>query len=56
VHGQPAQVLRDASASADLVLIARRRHAFPVGHLGGTARALLRESLAPVMVLPPAEE
>ena len=55
VHGQPAQVLRDASASADLMLIARRRHAFPVGHLGGTARALLRESLAPVMVVPPAE-
>ena len=56
VHGQPAQVLRDASASAGLMVIARRRHAFPVGHLGGTARALLRESLAPVMVLPPAED
>ena len=55
VHGQPAQVLRDASVSAGLMVIARRRHAFPVGHLGGTARALLRESLAPGMVLPPAE-
>lgn len=55
VHGQPAQVLRDASVGAALMVIARRRHTFPVGHLGGTARALLRESLAPVMVLPPAE-
>jgi nucleotide-binding universal stress UspA family protein len=49
-------VLRDASVGAELMVIARRRHAFPVGHLGGTARALLRESLAPVMVLPPAED
>ena len=53
VHGQAAWVLREASEEADLMLLARRRHLFPVGHLGGTLRALLRHSRCPVAVLPP---
>lgn len=54
VHGQPARVLREASAEAELLLIARRSHGFPFGYIGGTGRALLREALCPVEVVPPA--
>lgn len=53
-HGHAAKAIIDASAHADLLLLARRPHAWPVGHLGGTARAVLRESKCPVEVLPPA--
>lgn len=53
-HAHPARAIIDASAHADLVLLARRPHAFPTGRLGGTARAVLRESTCPVEVLPPA--
>ncbi len=56
LHGQPARVLQRASEEADLLLLARRPHAFPFGHLGGTGRALLRASRCPVEVLPPAAE
>ena len=52
VHGQPAQTLRDASLEADLLMLARRPHRFPGGHLGGTARVLLRESGCPTEVVP----
>lgn len=52
VHGQPARVLQRASEGADLVLLARRRHALTPGHLGGTGRALLRESACPVEIVP----
>lgn len=52
VHGQAARVLRDASADADLVLLTRRMHGFPGGHLGGTGRLLLREAACPVEVVP----
>ena len=55
VHGQAARVLQQESEAADLLLLARRDHLFPRGHLGGTARALLRESSCPVEVVPPAE-
>lgn len=55
-HGQAARVIADAAADADLVIIGRRRHGFPVGRLGGTGRAVLRESLGPVEVLPPGVE
>lgn len=55
-HGQPARVLTDAIAEADLILLARRPHAFPWGHLGGTGRAVLREGTCPIEVLPPAVE
>jgi nucleotide-binding universal stress UspA family protein len=56
VRGQPAWALQQESSSADLLLLARRQHVFPRGHLGGTARALLRESSCPVEVVPPAAE
>lgn len=55
VHGQAAHTLRAASAEADLILLARRAHAFPIGHLGGTARALLHHSRCPVAVVAPAD-
>jgi len=55
VHGQPARILRDASREADLLVLARRQHAFPVGHLGATARTLIRESGCPVVIVPPAD-
>ena len=53
-HGQPARVLQQATEGAELLLLARRPHAFPFGHLGGTGRTLLRVSHCPVEVLPPA--
>lgn len=56
VRGQPAQVLTDASAEADLLAIARRPHGFPLGHFGSTGRATLRETRCPAIVLPPAVE
>ena len=52
-RGQPARVIADASAESDLLVIGRRRHTFPVGRLGSTGRALLRESHCPIEVLPP---
>ena len=55
-RGQAAQVLVGASREADLLLIWRRPRGFPFGHLGGTGRAVLRESHCPVMVMPPATE
>jgi carbamate kinase len=54
-YGQAAHVLRELSADASLLLLARRAHAFPLGHFGSTGRALLRESCCPVEVLPIAE-
>ncbi|WP_445257429.1 universal stress protein [Nocardioides aurantiacus] len=56
VRGQPARALQQESGSADLLLLARRGHVFPHAHLGGTARALLRESSCPVEVVPPADQ
>lgn len=55
-QGQPAQVLADESKGADLLIIGRRGHAFPLRRLGGTGHALLRESSCPVEVVPPAPE
>ena len=53
VHGRAATVLVHAAAEADLLLIARRRHAVPpFGRLGGTAHAVLRSSRTPVEVVP----
>lgn len=54
-YGQPAKVLQELSADADLLVVARRAHAFPVGHFGSTGRALLSESRCPVEVLPVSE-
>ena len=53
-RGQPARMIANASAESDLLVIGRRRHTFPVGRLGSTGRALLRESHCPIEVLPPA--
>jgi nucleotide-binding universal stress UspA family protein len=53
VEGQPAQVLADLCDRVDLLVLARRTRLFPRGHLGGTARALLRELPCPVLVVPP---
>ena len=55
-HGQPAQLLVEASREADLILIARRARWFPIGHLGGTGRTVLRASLCPVEVQPPPKD
>ncbi|MFE6508767.1 universal stress protein [Nocardioides sp. NPDC057767] len=52
-HGQPARVIADAAVNADLLVIGRRRHSFPLGRLGSTGRALIRESRCPVEVQPP---
>ena len=56
VHGQPARVLVDVSSEADMLVISRRPHLLPFGHLGGTGRAILRETRCPTVVLPPAAE
>ncbi|GAA1974609.1 universal stress protein [Nocardioides panacihumi] len=53
VSGQPARVIANASAQADLLLLTRRPLVYSHGHLGGTGRAVLRESRCPVAVLPP---
>lgn len=50
-YGRPAQVLRELSRRADLVLLARPRHDV-LHHLGSTGRSLLRSVLCPVEVLP----
>lgn len=55
-RGQPAKVLVDVSKDADLLVVARRAHGFPFGHLGGTGRAVLRASQCPVEVTPPVAE
>lgn len=55
-RGQPARVLVDASEEASLLVISRRSRGFPFGRLGGTGRAVLRESRCPVMVVPPTAE
>ena len=56
VHGQPARVLADLSSDAAVLMITRRPHGFPFGHLGGTGRAVLRETRCPTVVLPAAVE
>jgi len=56
VHGQPARVLQTASGEAELLLLARRHSGFPMGHLGGTGRALLHQAHCAVEVVPPADE
>jgi nucleotide-binding universal stress UspA family protein len=57
VHGSPAKVLLEASESADVLVVSRRRFAFPpYGHLGGVGHSLLRLSDIPVHVVPYATE
>jgi nucleotide-binding universal stress UspA family protein len=53
-HAQPAHALVEAATGADLLLIERRGGRLPSGfHLGGTARAMLREAPCPIEILPP---
>lgn len=52
IHGQPARVLCHVSEQVDLLVLMRRRHAFPSGYLGSTARAVLRAAKCPVEVVP----
>lgn len=53
-HGDAAQELVSASASADLLVMVRRAHGVPAAmHLGGVARAVLRSAHCPVEVVPP---
>jgi len=53
VESHPALALEKLGERADLLVIARRARLFPRGHLGGTARALLREAPCPILVVPP---
>jgi len=55
-HGQAARVLQLASDESDLLLLERRPHAFPLGHLGATGRAVLHHGWCAVEVLPPASD
>jgi nucleotide-binding universal stress UspA family protein len=57
VHGPAARMLRDLSEGADLLVISRRRLAFPpFGRLGAVGHDLLRLSDVPVHVVPYAAE
>lgn len=53
VHGPAARVLRVLSGSSDLLVLERREHAWHGAHLGRTARALLRASRCPLLIVPP---
>lgn len=52
VHGNPARTLEEVSRSCDLLMLSRRGHILPRGHIGGTARALLHHAACPLMFLP----
>lgn len=52
-HGRPAHVLLEESRDADLLALPRHRApGLLPGYVGGTTRALLRESSVPVLLLP----
>lgn len=53
VEGYPTAILEGFAERIDLLVMARRTHAFPRGHLGGTARHMLHEAPCPVVVVPP---
>ncbi len=53
VHRRAAGALLGASARADRLVIIKPSHGARVHHLGGTARALLRDARCPVEVIPP---
>lgn len=53
VHGRPSAVLDEASATSDLLILERRPHAFVGAHLGRTARALIKSSQCPTVIVPP---
>lgn len=51
-HADPARALLVACRDADLVLLARPAHGAVFGHLGHTARAVLRSPACPIEVIP----
>lgn len=51
-HAQTAYALVEASRRAELLILGRSRHFLGFGHLGGTSRAVLRESSCPVEIDP----
>lgn len=55
VHEHPAAALVSAAEAADLVVVVRRVHGPASAHLGSVARALLRTSSCPVVVVPPTD-
>jgi nucleotide-binding universal stress UspA family protein len=55
VHGQPGNILVEASREADVLVISRPVHGGFVHHLGAAARAVLREASCPVLVVPPGD-
>ncbi|MFD7072801.1 universal stress protein [Nocardioides sp. NPDC059952] len=50
VHAQAAYALVEASRHAGLLILGRGRHLLGLGQLGGTSRAVLRESSCPVEI------
>ncbi|WP_189120998.1 universal stress protein, partial [Nocardioides luteus] len=52
IYAQTAYALVEASHQAELLILGRGRHFFGFGHLGGTSRAVLRESRCPVEIDP----
>lgn len=53
-HAPADEALRTAAAESDLLVVGRRDPALPFGsHIGSVARAVLRESACPVMVVEP---
>ena len=56
VHGQPGFTLVAASRQADLLVISRPAHGGFVHYLGATARAVIRESGCPILMVPPLDE
>jgi len=52
VHAQAAYALVEASREAELLILGRGRHLLGLGQLGGTSRAVLRESACPVEIDP----
>ncbi len=56
VHRRAVGALIGASARADRLVIIKPSHGARVHHLGGTARALLRDARCPIEVVPPSRE
>jgi len=56
VHRRAAGALIGASGRADRLVIIKPPHGGRFHHLGGTARALLRDALCPIEVVPPSPE
>jgi nucleotide-binding universal stress UspA family protein len=56
VHRRAAGALIGASGRADRIVVIKPTHGARVHHLGGTARALLRDAQCPVEVVAPSHE